>query len=33
MAKGRAREMEQLLLSKFDYYIEESDPDIVILRR
>jgi hypothetical protein len=22
MAKGRAREMEQLLLSKFDYYIE-----------
>jgi hypothetical protein len=25
--------MEQLLLSKFDYYIEESDPDIVILRR
>jgi hypothetical protein len=33
MAKGRAREMEQLLLSKFDYYIEESDPDAVILRR
>ena len=25
--------MEQLLLAKFDYYIEESDPDIVILRR
>ena len=25
--------MEQLLLPKFDYYIEESDPDIVILRR
>jgi hypothetical protein len=33
MAKGRAREMEQLLLPKFDYYIDESDPDIVILRR
>jgi hypothetical protein len=33
MAKGRAREMEQLLLPKFDYYIEESDPDVVILRR
>ena len=25
--------MEQLLLPKFDYYIEESDPDVVILRR
>jgi hypothetical protein len=25
--------MEQLLLAKFEYYIEESDPDIVILRR
>ena len=25
--------MEQLLLSKFDYYIDKSDPDIVILRR
>jgi hypothetical protein len=33
MAKGRAREIEQLLLSKFDYYLEKSDPDIVILRR
>jgi hypothetical protein len=33
MAKGRAREMEQLLLPKFDYYIEESDPDVVIPRR
>jgi hypothetical protein len=32
MAKGRAREMEQLLLAKFDYYIEESDPDVVIPR-
>jgi hypothetical protein len=25
--------MEQLLLSKFDYYLDKSDPDIVILRR
>ena len=25
--------MEQLLLAKFDYYIDKSDPDIVILRR
>jgi hypothetical protein len=34
MAKGRAREeMVQLLLAKFDYYLDNSDPDIVILRR
>jgi len=33
MAKGRAREMEQLLLAKFDYYRDKSDPEIVILRR
>jgi hypothetical protein len=34
MAKGRAREeMEQLLLAKFDYYIDKSDPAVVILRR
>jgi hypothetical protein len=25
--------MEQLLLAKFEYYLDESDPDIVILRR
>jgi hypothetical protein len=25
--------MEQLLLPKFDYYLDKSDPDIVILRR
>ena len=25
--------MEQLLLPKFDYYIDKTDPDIVILRR
>jgi hypothetical protein len=33
MAKVGAREMEQLLLPKFDYYLDQSDPDIVILRR
>jgi hypothetical protein len=33
MAKGRAREMEQLLLAKFDYYLDKTDPDIVILCR
>jgi hypothetical protein len=33
MAKVGAREMEQLLLPKFDYYIDKTDPDIVILRR
>jgi hypothetical protein len=26
-------EMTELLLPKFDYYLDESDPDIVILRR
>ena len=25
--------MEQLLLPKFDYYLDKSDPDVVILRR
>ena len=25
--------MEQLLLAKFDYYLDNSDPDVVILRR
>jgi hypothetical protein len=25
--------MEQLLIAKFDYDLDESDPDIVILRR
>ena len=25
--------MEQQRLPKFDYYLDESDPDIVILRR
>jgi hypothetical protein len=26
-------EMEELRFPKFDYYLDESDPDIVILRR
>jgi len=30
---GRGVSKEELLLPKFDYYIDESDPDIVILRR
>ena len=25
--------MEELRLPKFDYYLDESDPDVVILRR
>jgi hypothetical protein len=25
--------MKQLLLAKFDYYLDNSDPDVVILRR
>ena len=30
---GRVVSKEELLLPKFDYYIDESDSDIVILRR
>jgi hypothetical protein len=30
---GRVMSKDELLLPKFDYYIDESDPDIVILRR
>ena len=25
--------MEEILLPKFEYYLEESDPDVVLLRR
>jgi hypothetical protein len=25
--------MEEKMLPKFDYYLDESDPDIVLLRR
>jgi hypothetical protein len=30
---GRVASKEKLLFPKFDYYIDESDPDTVILRR
>ena len=30
---GRVVSKEELLLPKFDYYLDESDPDIVVLRR
>jgi hypothetical protein len=30
---GRVVSKDELLLPKFDYYLDESDPDIVILRR
>jgi hypothetical protein len=33
VAKGRAEEMEELRFPKFDYPLDESDPDVVILRR
>ena len=29
---GRIVSKEELLLPKFDYYIDESDPDVVVLR-
>jgi hypothetical protein len=29
---GRVVSKEELLLPKFDYYIDESDPDVVVLR-
>ena len=31
--EGVSKPMEEHTLPKFDYYIDESDPDIVILRR
>jgi hypothetical protein len=31
--KAAAREMGELRFPKFDYYLDESDPDIVMLRR
>jgi hypothetical protein len=30
---GRVVTKEEQLFPKFDYYIEESDPDVVVLRR
>ena len=29
---GRVVSKDELLLPKFDYYIDESDPDVVVLR-
>src|SRR3712207_9096078 len=31
--KARASEMEELRFPKFGYYLDESDPDVAILRR
>jgi hypothetical protein len=31
--KARAREVEELRFPKFDYYLDESDPDVLVLRR
>jgi hypothetical protein len=33
VAKAGARGMEGLRFPKFDYYLDESDPDVVVLRR
>jgi hypothetical protein len=33
VAKVGTSEIEELRFPKFDYYLDESDPDIVILRR
>ena len=30
---GRVRQEKPKLLPKFDYYLDESDPDILLLRR
>jgi hypothetical protein len=30
---GPHQEQEELLFPKFDYYLDESDPDVVVLRR
>ncbi len=32
-AKAGASEIEELRFPKFEYYLDESDPDVVILRR
>ncbi len=33
VAKAKAREMKELRFPKCDYYLDESEPDVVILRR
>jgi hypothetical protein len=30
---GEKQGMEEILLPKFDYYLDESDPDVLLLRR
>ena len=30
---GRARQEKPKLLPKFNYYLDESDPDVIVLRR
>ena len=30
---GRARQEKPKLLPKFNYYVDESDPDVIVLRR
>ena len=30
---GRARQEKPKLLPKFNYYLDESDPDVLVLRR
>ena len=33
VVKTGAREMEELKFPRLDYYLDESDPDVVVLRR
>jgi hypothetical protein len=33
VVKAGAREMEEFTFPSFEYYVDESDPDVVILRR
>jgi hypothetical protein len=33
VAKAKAREMKELRFPKVDYYLDESEPDVVIPRR
>ena len=33
VAKAKAKEMEELRFPECDYHLEESDPDVVVLRR
>jgi hypothetical protein len=33
LAGGVEASMEELMLTKFDYHLDESDPDVLVLRR